>query len=108
MRRPNPITWTPRFDEYIGNLKQSSLSATDALLCELLTTEHLCHIADEKLSLSDPSRSVSLWETKTLSSIEDLQNQTRVDVVRLSQYNPLEQCTCLLSLSLTVWNVGDY
>jgi hypothetical protein len=96
MRRPNPIMWTPWLEEYIENLRQSRLSATDAFLCELLTTEHICHIADNQMFLSDPNRSVSLREPKTLRNIEDLQNQNRVDVLRLSQHNPLEKCTCLL------------
>jgi hypothetical protein len=87
------MIWTPRLDEYIDNLKQSKLSATDAFLCELLTTEHFCHVADKEMFLSDPSRSVSLWESKTLTNIESLQN--RVDGLHLSQHNPLEKCMCL-------------
>ncbi|KAH8697989.1 hypothetical protein BGW36DRAFT_177599 [Talaromyces proteolyticus] len=89
MRRPNPIMWTPRFEEYIDNLKQSRLSATDAFLGELLTTEHFCHVADKEMFLSDPSRSVTLLEPNTLSNIEGLQN--RVEGLHLSQHNLLEK-----------------
>lgn len=92
MRRPNPIAWTPQLDEYLNNLKESMLSPTDDLFCKLLTIEHVCHVADKELYLSDPSKHV-LQEPKTLSTIQGL--QARTDGLSFGGHTPLEKCMCI-------------
>ncbi|PLB54778.1 hypothetical protein P170DRAFT_341794, partial [Aspergillus steynii IBT 23096] len=89
MRRPNPVVWNPQLDKYVEDLRQSRLSPTDEFFCNLLATEHSCHLADEQLSLSDPSKSVSLWEPNRLSITETI--QARADGLSLDRHSPLEK-----------------
>lgn len=99
MRRPNPIAWTSRLDEYLGNLKQAKLSSSDDFLCKLLTTEHLCHIANTEFSLSDVESPINLWEPKTISTIKGVQNL--VDGLNFDQHSHFEKRMCLKPRALS-------
>lgn len=103
MRRPNPITWTSKLEEYLEILEQSKLSPSDIFLCRLLRAEYLSHSADKDFLLGDPSSSISLWELKTQGIIQNL--QCRIDGLPLVHPNPLEKCMCLQIQRRRIWNI---
>lgn len=89
MRRPGPIGWTAQLDNYLDCLNQSKLSPTDEFFCGLLMTEKFCHLTNKDLLLSDSSKSVSLWEPKTLNIIQHRRKQ--INDISLDRLNRLER-----------------
>lgn len=75
LRRPNLTFWTAKLDDYLANLQQTKAEATDEFLCRLVATERLCHDINEELFLSDPVRSLSRQDPKTLLIIQGFQDR---------------------------------
>lgn len=106
LRRHNPIPWTAKLDDYLADLERIKAASTDEFLCRLVATERLCHDIDQELFLSDPVRSVSARDPKTLMIIQEF--QSRNDWPPLAQLHSLQKCELLQKLqSMMAWNVED-